>query len=323
MSSRFPVAERRRRADVRAEDHGGVLSRRILRELGFDSHDIDREVEAGRWMRRGRQTFSVHRGDLGPEAMRWRAVWEVGHRVAAIDGVTALAAAGMSGFDEDRVHVSVRHTVDLADVPGVTPHKVIRRTPGEIRSAGVPRVRPAVAAIRAAHWAVSDRQAALVLVMPVQQRIVRPADLLAARRVARGRTRRALITRLVRDIADGAQSLGELDFAALCRAHGLPAPTRQAVRHGPRGRVYLDAAWEDVGLVVEIDGAGHTWGLTPTQDLLRQNDLVLGGEVILRIDLVGLRVDGERFLRQVSRAYRSLRDSQARLAPVRGIARAP
>ena len=48
-------------------------------------------------------------------------------------------------------------------------------------------------------------------------------------------------------------SLGELDFARLCRERGLPEPTRQAVCKGPDGRVFLDVRWE-CGLVVEIDG---------------------------------------------------------------------
>ena len=46
-------------------------------------------------------------------------------------------------------------------------------------------------------------------------------------------------------MADGAHALVELDFARLCRARGIPAPTRQAVRHGPRGRIYLDVGTEE------------------------------------------------------------------------------
>lgn len=288
-----------------AGQYDGVLSRRLLSGLGVDRDRVAREVAGGRWSTHGRQTVAVHTAPIGPEARRWRAVWETGERITALDGVTALQAAGMTGFDDDRVHVSVRHTNHLRPLDRIEVHKVIRRTEDEVVPGGIPRTRPAVAAIRAAHWAVTDRQAALLLVMPVQQRLVRSADLVATRRNVRGRTRRAFISQVIHDIHDGAHSLGELDFAAVCRSRGIPEPSRQVVRHGPRGRIYLDVAWEDIGLAVEIDGAGHQWGLAVATDNLRQNRLVLDGEVVLRIDLIGLRLWPEEFLDQVVEAHRA------------------
>jgi len=80
----------------------------------------------------------------------------------------------------------------------------------------------------------------------------------------------------LRDITDGAQSLGELDFAQMCRRHGIPPPDRQVLRRTARGRVYLDARWAGRRLVVEIDGAGHRVGLAVTDDNLRQNEVALG-----------------------------------------------
>ena len=179
---------------------------------------------------------------------RWRAVWETGLRIAALDGATALQQAGMTGFTTDSIHVSIPHGSDPGPIHGVQLHRVIRRVPGEVVPSGIPRTRPAVAAIRAAHWAVSNRQAALVLAMLVQQRIVTPSQLREAAFAVRGRTRRAFIRQVVADVVDGAHSLGELDFARMCRLRGLPEPSRQVVRRGLRGRIYLDAGWEDIGL---------------------------------------------------------------------------
>ena len=105
---------------------------------------------------------------------------------------------------------------------------------------------------------------------------------------------------MLRDVADGAQSLGELDFAAMCRRHGIPPPDRQVLRRTARGRVYLDVRWSGSRLVVEIDGAGHRVGLAVTDDNLRQNEVSLGDDV-LRIDLVGLRVHEVEFMQQVRR----------------------
>ena len=298
LAARVAAAERA------AEHSGDVISRDLLAGLGVDDQVVRRLVKARRWRIHGHQTVAVHCGPLSGAGMRWRAIWEVGAEVAALDGVTALQVAGLQHFADDLVHVSVKHNANVVRPDGVALHKVIRRVPDEVVGAGLPRTRPAVAAIRAAHWARSARQAALVMVMPVQQRIVTGQQLVEASRAVRGRNRRALVGQLARDIADGAHSLGELDFAGMCRRRGLPEPDRQVVRRGPRGRVYLDVGWRECGWGVEIDGAGHRVGLAVTDDNLRQNAVVIEGTRLLRIDLLGLRVAPEAFLDQVCQVIR-------------------
>lgn len=307
--------DRLARARALAADQGGVVSRSQLAAAGITEIHVRRAIESGRWARHGGQTIAVHTAPLDVVASRWRAVWEVGASIAALDGVSALQAAGLTGFADGRVHVSAKHNHNTTQVSGVVVHKIIRRVPGEVLDAGPPRVRPAVAAIRAAHWAASDRQAALVLLMTAQQRLTSPGLLAAAQRSVRGRTRRAFVRAVVRDIACGVESLGELDFAARCRERGLPEPSRQVVRHGGRGRIYLDVRWDCCGLVVEIDGAQHREGLNVMLDNLRQNDLVLTGDRVLRIDVIGLRLEPDRFLDQVAAGHRHL---DARFDVLRG-----
>lgn len=299
-----PLA-RHRRVLAASEATGFVLDRRGLAELGVDRFQARRQVAASRWAKVGTQTFSIRDAALTPEGQRWRAVWEVGHLVALVDGVSALQAAGLTGWEDDHVHVSVLHRHDLRPVNGVRVHKVIRRVEGEQAGAGVPRTRPAVAAIRAAHWAVSDRQAATIMAMAVQQRLTTGAQLVRTQRLVRGRTRRAFIRQVVLDIADGSQSLNELDFAAACRARGLPVPTRQAVRTTSSGRVYLDVWFEEHRLAIEIDGAGHLWGLAGVDDSLRANEVVIDGDRVLRINVIGWRLDEDAYLDQVAAALRS------------------
>jgi very-short-patch-repair endonuclease len=275
--------------------------------MGINRHAVASEIRAGRWRAWGDHTIAVHTGLLSTEADRWRAVWEVGAH-AALDGVTALHAAGLDGFDSPVLHVSVPHANSHHPrmVEGVRIHRVRRRPNTELTLAGVPRARPGPAALRAAHWAVTNRQAALLLCLVVQQRLVRPGELIELCPPARGRTRRAFVGQVVADVADGAHSLGELDFAALCRARDLPEPGRQVVRTGPRGRIYLDVRWERIGLVAEIDGAQHRQGLAVSSDNLRRNSLALGGDTVLTIDLVGLRVMEDEFMTQVEHAIRAL-----------------
>ena len=282
-----------------------MQSREKLRDLGVGRHAVAREVAAGRWSVHGRQTIAVHTGALSQTASWWRAVWEVGCG-AVLDGVSALQACGMRGFESTEVHVSVLHELSPRAVDGVVIHRVRGAEPERDGvGAGLPRTRPAVAAVRGAQWAVTDRQAALILCMAVQQRLV-PADRLCPLRhpgAHYGRT--DFVRQVIQDVRDGAQSLGELDFAGLCRLRGLPAPSRQVVRQGPHGRIYLDVAWEERGVVVEVDGAQHQQGLAVMADNLRRNALALRGEITLTIDLVGLRLASELFLDQVERALRS------------------
>lgn len=282
-----------------------MVSRDVLQQHGLTCVDVRTEVRAGRWRTQGRQTVAVHNGPLSVEARRWLAVWETGVRIAALDGVTALQVAGLRHYDDDRIHVSVVHTASVKAVPGARLHKVRRRVPDELVAVGVPRTRPAVAAIRAAHWATSDRQAALILVMTVQQRLAPAEQLVSVARLVRGRTRRRFIARVLTDISDGAHSLGELDFAGMCRRRGLPEPVRQQVRRTPAGRIYLDVAWRESALVVEIDGAHHREGLQVSVDNLGRNEVTLQDDKVLRIDLIGLRLFEDAFLDQVARGLRA------------------
>ena len=289
------------KGDGVAADFGGVLSRAGLADVGIYRHHVRKQVSRGRWGLHGRRTVAVHTRELSQSELHWRAVWEASPSAAALDGVSALMAAGLKGYDEAVVHVSVVHTRRSVPVSGVRLHKIPRRCAGEVIEAGVPRVRPAIAAVRAAHWAVSDRQAALILAMTVQQRLCSPDQLLDAAARVGGRRRRRFVRDVVTDVAGGAQSLGELDFARMCRRHGVPEPVRQEIRQDAEGRRYLDARWA-CGLVAEIDGAGHRWGLAITDDNLRQNDLVVAGDNVLRLDKLGLRLHEARFMGQVRAA---------------------
>lgn len=71
-------------------------------------------------------------------------------------------------------------------------------------------------------------------------------------------------------------------------------------RRSPRGRIYLDVRWQSSGLVVEIDGAQHREGLDMMIDNLRQNAVTLSGDRVLRIDLIGLRLESSLFLDRVA-----------------------
>ena len=238
------------------------------------------------------------------EALLWRALWESGSG-AVLDGVSALLAGGLKGFTADCIDVTMPANNRHHGVEGVRLHR--RRTVGHTLAVGMPRVRPEIAAVRAALWARSDRQAALIVCLVVQQRLVPPERILAAWNGLARKPRNSMQATVIRDVCDGVQSLGELDFARLCREYGLPEPSRQVVRSLPGGRIYLDVAWEGIGLVVEVDGGHHALALSPIDDALRQNAVVLAGEPVLRIPVLGLRLARDQFMAQVVEGHHRLR----------------
>ena len=97
--------------------------------------------------------------------------------------------------------------------------------------------------------------------------------------------RRQLIIQTLADIAGGSQAISELDFLRLVvRPFGLPEPSRQSARRDRRGRRrWIDAAWDDRKIAVEIDGAQHTEDpLQRWDDMERDLDLTLDGYHTLR-----------------------------------------
>jgi very-short-patch-repair endonuclease len=161
-----------------------------------------------------------------------------------------------------------------------------------------------VAAIRAALWARSDKQAALLLTMVVQQGLTTPGKLgVEMLRVKRDR-RRLFIHAVILDLLGGVRSLGELDMARELRRRGLPEPTRQVLRRGRNGTYYLDLVWDEWGIVVEIDGIHHAWAQNIVADALRHNDVTLQNATVLHLPLLGIRVAADDFFAQIEQALR-------------------
>lgn len=295
-SARYRVRRRTFVARI-AGIQGGSISRRQLYGAGLTRAEVTAELRSGRWQRLGRQTVGI--GDRSVLGLWWRALLEVGAD-AALDGVTALVAAGLRNF-EDVVHVSVSKGTRYRRSAGVIVHETRRRRPDDLVAAGPPRVRAEVAAVRGALWARSDRQAALVIAMTVQQRLTTPGPLWDAVESVRRDRRRSLIRSVTRDVLNGSESLGELDFARMCRRAGLPTPDRQVVRIIPGGRAYLDCRFDRYRVVVEIDGIHHLEPDNWISDALRQNEVTIGSDRVLRIPVIGLRVRGEEFIDQLRR----------------------
>lgn len=278
-----------------AADQEGVLARRQLSRARVPRWVIRLELRTGRWQRTGGQTVVVHNGPLSSATHRWVAVLEVGER-AALDGVSSLQEAGVSALTDELIHVIVPKGSTPAHPPGVRVHESRLFREQDVVNAGIRRVRPAVAAVHAALWARSDRQATYFLIVVVQQRLARVTDVAeAVARVQRHR-RRHLLRSLVGELADGVRALSELDVAKDLRRRGLPEPERQVVRRRPSGTQYLDCDLPAYGVTLEIDGAGHTEPWQQLSDLVRDITLAAKDRVTVRLPVATYALDRERVL---------------------------
>lgn len=304
MPIHLSAQQGRRLAMRRAATTDGVLRRSDLRRWGVPRWVVKAELRAGRWQRTGRQTVVVHNGPLGTAARRRVAVAEIGPQ-AALAGVTALQHLGVEMLTDTRIHVIIpKGSSPRRRLRGVTIHESRRYRPEDVAiRRGVRCVAAAPAAVHAALWARTDREAVYVLVLVVQQRRATPAEVDGSLQHVRRHARRRLLARTVAELAGGVRSMGELEVAAGLRRRSLPEPDRQVLRERPDGREYLDCRFQAYDLTLEIDGPQHDDPHHQLADLLRDLRQVGEGSTVLRIPLVAWRLGSEQVLDRLESVF--------------------
>ncbi|MBB3042256.1 hypothetical protein [Nocardioides soli] len=230
----------------------GVVSRRQLRSLGAQRHDIDRLLRRHRLAQSHPRVYVDHTGPLTPRQRAWAAVLYAAP--AALSGRSALADPEPNA----PVHVSIDASRRLTAPDGVRIQRRRDFAAQVLWNASPPRLRYDAAVLDLVEEASDEMAVVRLLSDAIGSRRTTVARL---RSTLAGRSRmprRRWLSRLLDDLATGACSV--LEHAYLTRverAHGLPLPDRQAVRTGVAGREYRDASYA-VGVTVELDGRlGH------------------------------------------------------------------
>ena len=288
----------------KAVDTDGVVPLATLHDAGVTRGQRAAQIVARRWVPIPRRGIITTTGAVSGDAAIRLALLQVGP-AAAVGGVSALQLAGMTGFDEDHLHIWVPKSAFKAKPVDVALHETRRWVEDDVLVTGIRRSRSEIATIQAALWATSRRQSALLLIMPVQQRLVRAADLVDPLERVRRHEFRSMLRGVLADVLGGVQSLNELDFARLCRAHGLPEPTRQVRRTSPQGRIYLDVHWDGYGVSLEVNGAGHGILTQAMSDEIRAMDIQVEGDAAVQVSSVTIRVDPKPFVEALGRLLRS------------------
>lgn len=240
--------------------------------------------------------FALDRQELTSQARVWAALLHCGPN-ARVGGYNGLILHGWGA--EFRMPVDV--VVPTSSRPHDPPEWLrVRRLslPGDSQL-NPARVSVHQAAIQAAAWAQSDREAIFVLVSAMQQRLTTPDRLLDL--VVENTRRHAIITKMVHEYRDGIQSVNEYDFDRWCRKYGLPMPRRQVRVTDASGKVRsIDVEFHVNGrtLKVEIEGMHHLNPDSWLDDIDRHNDVVLAGhDAYLRVATFTLRMNPEPFFR--------------------------
>ena len=231
--------------------------RRQLYPCGVTRYEVRAHIKARRWQLVCDQVVALHNGEISERGHRWAAVISAGPR-AQLDGIPSLVESGLKRVDYERIRVSVPKgaRVRTRRTWSYDIRETRRWSRDDRADGGIPRAKPPVAAVRAAIWARTDREAAFLLAAVVQQGVADAADVALEFLRIKSHRRRLFLHAVVNDLLDGARALGELDVARELRRRGLPEPARQVLRKDKRGRYYLDLYWPDLKLVVEVDG--HT-----------------------------------------------------------------
>jgi hypothetical protein len=303
----------------------GVLSTSTA--LRFMSEDQLRwKIASGRWQKPSRGVVIAQSGPPTERQSLRVALLRAGPR-STLAGLTAARLDGFKGFDDkasfaDRpVYLLVPYGYKRRTSPlglAVVTHYSRFLGDADVHPTRQPRrTRMARSLIDAAVWMPTDRGAVAVLAAGMQQGLARVDDLrLVANRIETLRRRRLIIDALC-DIAGGSQAISELDFVRLAvRPFGLPEPSRQEARRDQRGRRrWIDAAWDDCKVAVEIDGAHHTEDpLQRWDDMERDIDLMLDGYRTLRFPAWLVRKNPEYVASRVREALNRNAPSRLKIA---------
>lgn len=139
--------------DLLAQQQCDVVSRAQLRRCAVTQAAVRWKLESGRWTSIGPLVVALQSGPLTEEQRQWAAVLSGG--TAAVAGRSALALAGLTGFEETDLHILVPHGRRWPRIDGVTIRWHVSRrwsTQDLQPGSGVPRTRVERSVVDGAAW---------------------------------------------------------------------------------------------------------------------------------------------------------------------------
>jgi very-short-patch-repair endonuclease len=268
-------------------DQDGVVARRQLLSLpGMDRTTVARLVRRRELVEVQRGVYVDHTRPPSWQQRAWAAVlWAWPAALADQSAWRAFEGPGRRSRDVDRLHVVVDRDRRLTAPPGIVLHRRSGFGDRVLWNLGPPRLRLEEAVLDVALGAPDELGTIAALADAAGGRRTTSARLRAALDARPWVPRRALIGSVLDDVEAGSCSVLEREYLARVeRPHGLPVGRRQA-RAEHRGRtMWQDVAFEEWGLVVELDGRfDHVVMTDRDRDLDRDLATAAAGGQTLRL----------------------------------------
>ena len=272
--------------DLLLEVQSGVVSREQVIGLGLTDADVRRLARRREWARVHPGVYVNHTGPLTWRQRAWAAV--LCCAPAALCDESAIRAVAGPGFrrhlEGGAIHVAIDHSRKVVAPGGAVVHRVVGLEEMVLWNTSPPRMRLEHATVRVAARAERDIDAIAWIADAVGARLTLRDRLAAAATGISRLPRRPFLVSVIGDVTTGTCSTLEHGYLTRVeRPHGLPTAQRQ-FRESAKGPLYRDAAYEELGVIVELDGRTfHSKSRRHDADLERDLDAATSGRTTIRL----------------------------------------
>ena len=295
--------KRSRRAWELAGRQHGIVARRQLLALGFNSREIEHRIGRGRLHVVMRGVYAVGWPQM-TRRRRWMAAVLACGEGAALSHRSAAALWGISEEREGRIDVSVRRRSEL-ERRGLRVRARAKLDPARIVAKdGIP-VTEIVQTLVDLATELPPRRLERAINEADKHYLIDPETLRSRLGCYEGepgvKPLRTLLDKHTFRLSD---SDVEVFFRPIAAEAGLPSPFSKQIVNGWE----VDFYWPELGLVVETDGLHyHRTASTQTRDVRRDRAHALAGMTPLRFTHYEIRYEAKRVRAELSRAATLLR----------------
>ena len=248
-----------------------VATREQALGLGLSRHTLGRLADEGRWQRLAPGVFVAHSGAVEWLSLAWAGVL-LGGPGARLGGTAAAYAHRLLEDAPEPVEVLVPHG---SAARSRSRWRFVHERPGarDSRCTGSPPRILVPDTVLDLGEGASARDLEDLVTRAVQNRLTTPRHLQRALDRRDRHSRRRLLTELLLEVAEGAESPLELRYLRdVERRHRLPGGKRQRRTRSPGRR---DVLYPEFRVVVELDGRKGHEGEGRFRDMARDNAAVL------------------------------------------------
>lgn len=290
--------KRSRQAWELAGGQHGIVARRQLLALGFNSREIEHRIDRGRLHLVMRGVYAVGWPELN-ERQRWMAAVLACGEGAALSHQSAAALWGIGKNHSGRIDVSVRRRSELKR-PGLRVRARAKLNAARIVAKdGIP-VTDVVQTLVDLATELPPRRVERAINEADKRDLIDPETLRARLGSYEGepgvKPLRTLLDKRTFRLSD---SDLEILFRPIAARAGLPPPLSKQVVNGWE----VDFYWPDLSLVIETDGLRyHRTASTQTRDVRRDRAHALAGMTPLRFTHYEIRYEPKRVRVELERA---------------------